>query len=121
MIFRTSGYIALPNSPLKIQGLVKIICHNYFRCFRHIPYDRSSFDTVTHIEAAKFYAAYILLAKEIENPENLLSLKLPPSSLIVFDNMRLIHGRDAYTGKRVVKGCFLPYDAWMSRARGLLL
>lgn len=65
----------------------------------------------------KFYKAYVELAKRIMDPANALWLKLEPGQIAFIDNWRVMHGRSAFTGRRVMCGCYLSRDDWLSRAR----
>ena len=66
-----------------------------------------------------YYEALRVLSKHVEAPESEFWLKLRPGSVLFIDNWRVMHGRSAFTGKRMMTGCYLPRDDWLSKARVL--
>lgn len=65
----------------------------------------------------QFYQDFRLLATEIQNPLNEWWFKLQPGTVVMFDNWRLLHGRAAYTGRRVMTGCYVSRTEFLSVAR----
>jgi gamma-butyrobetaine dioxygenase len=68
------------------------------------------------------YAALGQLAKRLKDPANRLSFKLKPGDMMVFNNRRVLHGREAFdpnTGPRHLQGCYVDLDEWHSRIRVL--
>ena len=49
-------------------------------------------------------------------------LRLQPGTVLFVDNWRVGHGRTAFTGRRVMSGCYVARQEWRSaaRTRGLL-
>lgn len=86
---------------------------------RFNPYDRAPLDTVSALEIPPFYRAYGRLHKIISDPEGQLWHKLKPGQVLFIDNWRVMHGRAAFDGTRVMCGCYLPRDEWVSKARVL--
>lgn len=69
-----------------------------------------------------FYIAYRLLMQMTRDPKNTLSLKLSAGEMVVFDNRRVLHGREAFdpaTGRRHLRGCYVDHGEWDSRIRVL--
>ncbi|KAI8770578.1 trimethyllysine dioxygenase, mitochondrial, partial [Biomphalaria glabrata] len=89
---------------------------------RFNPYDRAPLNTLSLHDMTTFYSAYDKLSKIISNKENELRIKLNPGTVLLIDNWRVLHGRSSFDGTRVVCGCYLPRDEWISKARlmGLL-
>lgn len=89
---------------------------------RFNPYDRASLCTLPAQGIPEFYVSYDALTQIIHSRESEFWLKLLPGTVLLVDNWRVMHGRSSFTGKRVVSGCYLPRDDWLSQARvmGLL-
>jgi [2-(trimethylamino)ethyl]phosphonate dioxygenase len=64
-----------------------------------------------------YYAAYLALARMLESPEWQLRFKLDPGDLFIVDNLRMLHGRTAFSGagQRHLQGCYADMDALRSR------
>jgi len=64
-------------------------------------------------EAAKWYAAYLKFALAADAPERRLSFVLEPGDIVMFDNERILHGRESFAGPadRLLKGCYADRDA----------
>jgi gamma-butyrobetaine dioxygenase len=73
-------------------------------------------------EMKPLYRALGLFAARIKDPENLLAFKLRPGDMMVFNNRRVLHGRQAFdpsSGPRRLQGCYVDLDEWHSRIRVL--
>lgn len=69
-----------------------------------------------------FYRAYRAFTEIVRRSENILTLKLQPGDLLVFNNRRALHGRAAFnpeTGPRHLQGCYVDNDAVLSKRRVL--
>ena len=86
---------------------------------RFNPYDRAPLNTVPATEIPTFYRAYGRLIKIISDPVGHFWHRLKPGQVIFIDNWRVMHGRSAFAGTRVMCGCYLPRDEWVSKARML--
>jgi len=56
------------------------------------------------------------------DPKYRLTLKLKAGEMVVFDNRRVLHGRDAFdpsTGYRHLHGCYVDRGEFSSRLRQL--
>ncbi|CAG5116383.1 unnamed protein product [Candidula unifasciata] len=84
---------------------------------RYNPYDRAPLNTVRPDDVQAFYEAYSKLSGVIADPSNELWVKLKPGSVLLIDNWRVMHGRAAFEGRRIMGGCYLPRDEWLSKAR----
>lgn len=58
-------------------------------------------------EMARFYAAWNRFTELAHSDEFMLRFNLRPGRMLVFDNWRLLHGRDAFVGKRTLTGAYL--------------
>ncbi len=72
--------------------------------------------------AEPFYRAYCRFWALLRDPRFMLRLRLRPGQMVAFDNLRVLHGREAFdpnTGRRHLQGCYLDRDLVMSRLRVL--
>jgi gamma-butyrobetaine dioxygenase len=65
---------------------------------------------------ASWYDAYLGLVALIEHAELQVVFRLEPGDLIVFDNLRVLHGRTGFasTGTRRLQGCYADRDGVLS-------
>ena len=69
-----------------------------------------------------FYRAYRLFMEMTRDPAYRIALKLKAGEMVVFDNRRVLHGREAFdpsTGFRHLRGCYVDRGEWDSRLRVL--
>ena len=69
-----------------------------------------------------YYAAYRRFMAMTRDPGFLISLRLAPGEMLVFDNRRMLHGREAFdpnTGERRLRGCYVDSGSLDSRLRVL--
>lgn len=69
-----------------------------------------------------YYRAYRAYMAKTRDPKYRLTLKLQGGEMVVFDNRRVLHGRDAFdpsTGFRHLHGCYVDRGEFMSRLRML--
>ncbi len=74
----------------------------------------------THLE--KFYAARKKLFHLYESEEFELNFRLDSGMLMMFDNIRVLHGRTEYdvnTGFRHLQGCYIDHDSTEGKLRRL--
>jgi gamma-butyrobetaine dioxygenase len=72
---------------------------------------------------ADYYSAYRLFMAETRDPANIITFKLKPGEMVVFDNRRVLHGRTAFdpmTGHRLLKGFYVDRGEFDSRIRMLV-
>jgi trimethyllysine dioxygenase len=68
-----------------------------------------------------FYRAYGAFARLANDGRLQYRRRLAPGSLVLFDNWRLLHARDAYSGYRRLAGVYLNKEDVESRLRALRL
>jgi gamma-butyrobetaine dioxygenase len=71
---------------------------------------------------APYYRAYRAFMSATRDPANHLTLRLCPGEMAVFDNRRILHGREAFdpaTGSRHLRGCYVDRGEWDRRIRVL--
>ncbi|NKN05508.1 TauD/TfdA family dioxygenase [Rhizobium laguerreae] len=69
---------------------------------------------------ADYYAAYRRFMAETRDPANIITFKMKPGEMVVFDNRRILHGRTAFdpmTGHRLLKGFYVDRGEFDSRIR----
>jgi gamma-butyrobetaine dioxygenase len=79
---------------------------------RAIHYNNRSVSTarIPLEKADEFFPAYRKLAELLRNPEFEWRVKLQAGELVAFDNSRVLHGRTAFTGPRLLQGCYIGRD-----------
>lgn len=71
---------------------------------------------------ARYYAAYRTFMMMTRSDAYLVTLKLKGGEMVVFDNRRVLHGREAFdpqTGLRHLHGCYVDRGEFESRLRVL--
>ncbi|POS86425.1 hypothetical protein EPUL_003498 [Erysiphe pulchra] len=56
----------------------------------------------------------------VESPKNVIKYKMVPGECVIFNNRRILHGRESFevqAGERWLKGCYLDSDVFLSRSR----
>jgi gamma-butyrobetaine dioxygenase len=69
-----------------------------------------------------FYAAYARFMRMLRDPGYACRLRLSAGEMVVFDNRRVLHGREAFnpgTGYRFLNGCYVDRGEFLSRIREL--
>ena len=69
-----------------------------------------------------YYAAYRKFMAATRDPTNTITFKLDPGEMVVFDNRRVLHGRQAFnpaTGHRLLRGFYIDRGEIDSRLRKL--
>ncbi|KAI9145000.1 trimethyllysine dioxygenase [Paraphysoderma sedebokerense] len=79
--------------------------------------DRSILSHLSSADLTKFYTALQHFQNLIKNPKNEYKFPLRPGLVVIFDNWRMLHGRNSFTGHRRLAGCYLNYDDFKSRLR----
>lgn len=77
------------------------------------------FDMSAEIMPA-YYHAYRAYMTKTQDPKYRLTLKLKAGEMVVFDNRRVLHGRDSFdpsTGFRHLHGCYVDRGEFFSRLR----
>jgi len=84
---------------------------------------RDSHFSVPLNEVIPWYEAHAAFTEAIYNPENTVYFKLKEGEILIFDNIRLVHGRKGYDDKpdntRHLVGAYLDWDLAYSRIRVL--
>ncbi|CAL1527122.1 unnamed protein product [Lymnaea stagnalis] len=76
--------------------------------------------SVDENEVMRYYLAYEMFAKMIRDSPNLLQHRLQPGELVVFNNQRMLHGRQGFQingGSRHLKGCYINIDIFKSKTQ----
>ncbi|RKP08875.1 hypothetical protein THASP1DRAFT_29338 [Thamnocephalis sphaerospora] len=80
--------------------------------------DRAPLQMTTD-ETRAYYLALRYWQERVRDPANVLRLSLQPGRVVCFDNWRVLHGREAFTGQRRLCGAYIGADDWRSRLRAL--
>ena len=64
-------------------------------------------DTLPEQFEEDFMVNYRELGLLLQRPERHLQYQLMPGSAVIFDNWRILHARQAFTGKRRIAGCYI--------------
>lgn len=70
----------------------------------------------------EYYLAYRNLMARLRDPRYTIKLMLQGGDMVVFDNRRVMHGRDKFdpsTGTRHLRGCYVDRSEFQSRLRVL--
>ena len=98
---------------LNLDGKISEICFN-----AHI----ADFLDIDPKLMKSYYRAYGKFMKMTRSNAYLISLRLAAGEMVVFDNRRILHGRDAFnpkTGFRHLHGCYVDRGEFESRLRVL--
>lgn len=96
--------------------IIKLNEEGAIKAFRFNNHDRSP--PPPSMKDMKLYNLSIkTLQNEIENPENMLELKLHPGMVLITNNWRILHGRKEFTGNRRMAGCYIDYDMFLNKYR----
>ncbi|CAG0894643.1 unnamed protein product [Cyprideis torosa] len=82
---------------------------------------RSTFFPGPPNEAEKWYQAMLEFHDILHRPQNLIETKFPPGTIMMFDNVRVMHGRKAVEAgvSRHLEGCYVDWDEILSMRRVL--
>ena len=98
---------------LDYQGRVNEICFN--------PHLASTLDLEPKLIQA-YYRAYQTFMTMTQSPDYKISIMLGGGEMVVFDNRRVLHGREAFdpqSGSRYLHGCYVDRGEFESRLRVL--
>ncbi len=90
-------------------AVAQVSMNNYDRSPMLLPAD----------EMAAFYRAYGRLHELANDRTRWQSIRLAAGDVLINDNWRVLHGREAYAGGRRFVGCYLNHEDFESRARVL--
>uniref|UniRef100_A0A914GTW3 Trimethyllysine dioxygenase, mitochondrial n=1 Tax=Globodera rostochiensis TaxID=31243 RepID=A0A914GTW3_GLORO len=92
---------------------------------RFNPYDRAPMRTLKMDDGQRsafentilFYEAYQRFAQFANDSAHKVMVNLRPGTVLFIDNFRVLHGRNAFQGERVMCGCYLNRDVLLAKAR----
>jgi gamma-butyrobetaine dioxygenase len=84
-------------------------------------YPVRAFPAMANEDVVRSYEALRLFHHMADQPQFELKFRLTAGDIMCFDNRRVLHGRDAFTGsgKRHLQGVYIDRDEIMSRGRAL--
>ncbi|XP_033122590.1 trimethyllysine dioxygenase, mitochondrial-like [Anneissia japonica] len=107
----------------KVIGTINLLQENpitkQLDAIRYNPFDRAVLSHTSFEDTKLFYKALKALSLELNSSANEIWIKLTPGRVLLFDNWRVLHGRAAFEGKRVMTGCYLAKDQLNSRLRSI--
>ncbi|CEP62222.1 uncharacterized protein LALA0_S05e00606g [Lachancea lanzarotensis] len=80
--------------------------------------DRSPQFPVLKFSVGHIYEALFRFNALINDPKNYVQFQLTPGKILVFDNWRVLHARNAFTGYRRLCGSYLTRDDFIARLKG---
>ncbi|MEP3350444.1 MAG: TauD/TfdA family dioxygenase [Marinomonas sp.] len=86
---------------------------------RHANFIRGPIDVPAH-QTMALYKAYQCFIRLTREPAFQLFFRLTAGEMVVFDNRRVLHARNAFdlkTGMRQLQGCYIDRDEFLSRIR----
>ncbi|XP_065065095.1 trimethyllysine dioxygenase, mitochondrial-like [Rhopilema esculentum] len=86
---------------------------------RFNPNDRDVLSCLSFEEVEKFYKASHSLTRLIRDPSNELVVKPRPGRAAIFDNWRVFHARNSYTGQRSMSGFYMQRHTFLSKIHAL--
>lgn len=92
--------------------------HGRMEQIRYNNHDRAPF-LIDADRMALFYKALKMLDSMVQDPAFMLRKRLGPGEMLIFDNWRTLHGREAYRGHRKLAGAYLNKEDVESRLRVL--
>lgn len=66
-----------------------------------------------------YYSSMKKFMRLVQDESNEYWISLNPDEVLIFDNFRLLHGRSAFQGHRVLVTAYISRDDWLSKARVL--
>jgi alpha-ketoglutarate-dependent taurine dioxygenase len=84
---------------------------------RHNDYDRAPLDHLTFKQVEQFYSAHRDWTSILRRQDLLLDVRLEQGTMAVLNNGRVMHGRRAFQGRRILNGCYVGLDEFESRLR----
>ncbi|KIX02265.1 uncharacterized protein Z518_08204 [Rhinocladiella mackenziei CBS 650.93] len=76
-----------------------------------------------HEQLVKFVTASKAFADILERPENVVEEKMDSGTCVIFDNLRIVHARNAFdlnSGRRWLRGAYLNRQDFISKAVSLM-
>ncbi|KAI0977195.1 trimethyllysine dioxygenase [Xylaria arbuscula] len=114
--FHASGNEGIAISPDKLYPVLECDSnHNTVRRVRWNGSDRA----VVSVEdgTTEWYKAARKWDQILKRKEVVYRFQLEPGKILIFDNWRVLHGREAFTGIRKMCGGYISRDDWISRWR----
>ncbi|KNC84442.1 trimethyllysine dioxygenase [Sphaeroforma arctica JP610] len=81
--------------------------------------DRAVLDasTVDMSRIQEIYRALRTFESILREEQNVYTFPLTPGRVLIFDNWRVLHGREGFTGSRTLSGCYVSRDEHMLKQR----
>jgi gamma-butyrobetaine dioxygenase len=107
-----------------IRGRYPVIIRDRQGAVREIRFNAHLVDIIDldGDDLASFYRAYRVFMRMLRDPSYARAFRLVAGEMVVFDNRRVLHGRQAFnpaTGFRYLNGCYVDRSEFLSRIRVL--
>lgn len=92
---------------------------NIAHCFWSPPFVGSIPSRLAPDELVKFISASKVFSQHLEMPENVVEEKMDSGTCVIFDNLRIVHARNAFdknSGRRWLRGAYLNRQDFVSKA-----
>ncbi|CAD5118832.1 DgyrCDS7510 [Dimorphilus gyrociliatus] len=99
------------------HSILSTDCYGQLEGVRYNHYDRSTILNIPDKDIGTWYKALKCLSKIMEDESSIFEIKLRPGTTILIDNWRVLHGRNSFTGKRIMSGCYYLRDDWINLAK----
>eukprot|EP01134_Creolimax_fragrantissima_P003126 CFRG3126T1 len=84
--------------------------------------DRDTLDAsnVDMKRISEIYRAMHTFETILRDSKNVYTFSLAPGRVLIFNNWRVLHGRESFTGTRTLTGCYVSRDEYLAKQRSLL-
>ena len=112
----------LPKRPTH-NALFPLVMSDVGRVHWSPPFVGNLDPAMKHAELARFVSASKAFASILERPEMVVEEKMDSGTCVIFDNLRVVHARNAFdlnSGRRWLRGAYLAYQDFVSKASALM-
>ncbi|KAK6371564.1 uncharacterized protein PV06_01403 [Exophiala oligosperma] len=118
---QSNDALNVPSRPVLNSKSTEI--SNVAHCFWSPPFVGHIPSRLAPDELVKFIGASKLLSQHLEMPENVVEEKMDSGTCVIFDNLRIVHARNAFdknSGKRWLRGAYLNRQDFVSKAASVM-
>jgi len=108
--------------PVHLRMMAPVIDISRDRHLNQIRFNNADRGVLSHLsseDVEKFYIFWPILTSMIHDNSSILRHTMDAGDVVIFDNHRVLHGREAFEGYRNMLGCYFDRDEWESRLRVL--
>jgi len=95
-----------------IKPIIELDCNGEIHAVR-VNHRSMQTQSIAQSTRNQFYPAYQKFVELLSSKDAIINIKLNPGELVMFDNRRVLHGRNAYriNEGRHLQGCYIDIDA----------